>query len=97
MVGDNPTSDMEGVRRANIHHMGSTTQWRGVLVRTGVYKEGDETNGAHVVFCIPDACAVCVNDTDVEFVVAVTRCDVNFGTDTFDVVVACTNSDGLGL
>jgi len=49
MVGDNPTSDMEGVRRANIHHMGSTTQWRGVLVRTGVYKEGDETNGAHVV------------------------------------------------
>ena len=37
------------VGRANIHHMGSTTQWRGVLVRTGVYKEGDETNGAHVV------------------------------------------------
>ena len=49
MVGDNPTSDMEGVRRANIHHMGSTTQWRGVLVRTGVYKEGDETNGAAAV------------------------------------------------
>ena len=49
MVGDNPTSDMEGVRRANIHHMGSTTQWRGVLVRTGVYKPGDETNGASVV------------------------------------------------
>lgn len=49
MVGDNPTSDMEGVRRANIHHHGSTTLWQGVLVRTGVYKEGDETNGAHVV------------------------------------------------
>jgi len=49
MVGDNPTSDMEGVRRANIHHRDSTTEWRGVLVRTGVYKEGDETNGAHVV------------------------------------------------
>ena len=48
-VGDNPTSDMEGVRRANIHHHGSTTLWQGVLVRTGVYKEGDETNGAHVV------------------------------------------------
>ncbi len=35
MVGDNPTSDMEGARPANIHHMGSTTQWRGVPVRTG--------------------------------------------------------------
>jgi len=52
MVGDNPTSDMEGVRRANIHHAGqggSKTCWRGVLVRTGVYKEGDEINGADVV------------------------------------------------
>ena len=49
MVGDNPTSDMEGVRRANIHHAQSSTEWKGVLVRTGVYKEGDETNGAHVV------------------------------------------------
>ena len=48
-VGDNPTSDMEGVRRANIHHARTTTQWKGVLVRTGVYKEGDETNGAHIV------------------------------------------------
>ena len=37
------------VRRANIYHRGSTTQWRGVLVRTGVYKEGDEVNGADVV------------------------------------------------
>jgi hypothetical protein len=46
MVGDNPTSDMEGVRRANIHHAQSSTEWKGVLVRTGVYKEGDETNGA---------------------------------------------------
>ena len=37
------------MRRANIYHRGSTTQWRGVLVRTGVYKEGDETNGASAV------------------------------------------------
>ncbi len=55
MVGDNPTSDMEGARRANIHHRTSvhpnpqTTTWRGVLVRTGVFKEGDETNGAAAV------------------------------------------------
>merc|ERR550514_515197 len=49
MVGDNPASDMEGARRANIFHRGSTTSWSGVLVRTGVYKEGDETNGASVV------------------------------------------------
>lgn len=49
MVGDNPASDMEGVRRANIFHRGSSTTWTGVLVKTGVYKEGDETNGATVV------------------------------------------------
>ena len=47
MVGDNPTSDIEGARRSNIYHRKSgTTSWQGVLVRTGVYKEGDETNGA---------------------------------------------------
>ena len=46
MVGDNPTSDMEGVRRANIFHRNSSITWSGVLVRTGVYKDGDETNGA---------------------------------------------------
>jgi len=49
MVGDNPSSDMEGVRRANIFHRDSKTSWKGVLVKTGVYKEGDETNGASVV------------------------------------------------
>jgi len=49
MVGDNPASDMEGVRRANIFHRGSSTSWQGVLVKTGVFKEGDETNGAAVV------------------------------------------------
>jgi len=51
MVGDNPSSDMEGARRANIFHRGQGTnvQWKGVLVRTGVYREGDETNGAAVV------------------------------------------------
>ena len=51
MVGDNPSSDMEGARRANIFHRGkgSNVSWKGVLVRTGVYREGDETNGAAVV------------------------------------------------
>ncbi len=46
MVGDNPASDMEGVRRSNIFHRGGSINWQGVLVKTGVYKEGDETNGA---------------------------------------------------
>ena len=50
MVGDNPTSDIEGARRANIYHRKEgKTSWQGVLVRTGVYKEGDETNGAAAV------------------------------------------------
>jgi len=49
MVGDNPTSDIEGTRRCNIFHRNSTTSWDGVLVRTGVYKQGDETNGASAV------------------------------------------------
>jgi HAD superfamily hydrolase (TIGR01456 family) len=49
MVGDNPTSDIEGCRRANIFHRGSNTSWQGVLVRTGVWKEGDEENGAVTV------------------------------------------------
>ena len=48
MVGDNPMSDMEGARRANIHHRGTGTTWKGVLVRTE-HKEGDETNSAAVV------------------------------------------------
>ena len=71
-MGDNPASDMEGARRANIHHAaaaagadvgggggaaaangatGATpaTTWGGVLVRTGVFKAGDETNGAVAV------------------------------------------------
>jgi HAD superfamily hydrolase (TIGR01456 family) len=48
MVGDNPASDIEGVRRANIFHksQANLVTWSGVLVQTGVYKEGDETNGA---------------------------------------------------
>lgn len=48
MVGDNPASDIEGVRRANIFHkaQGNRVEWSGVLVKTGVYKDGDETNGA---------------------------------------------------
>lgn len=49
MVGDNPTSDIEGCRRANIFHRDSNISWQGVLVRTGVYKDGDEQNGAVVV------------------------------------------------
>ena len=36
MVGDRWESDVEGARTAGL---------RGVLVRTGLYKEGDESNG----------------------------------------------------
>mmetsp|Transcript_18337 Transcript_18337/g.63127 ORF Transcript_18337/g.63127 Transcript_18337/m.63127 type:complete len:102 (+) Transcript_18337:920-1225(+) len=50
MVGDNPASDMEGVRRANIAHRArGTAPWCGVLVRSGVFSDGDETNGAETV------------------------------------------------
>uniref|UniRef100_A0A7S0J1X8 Uncharacterized protein n=2 Tax=Calcidiscus leptoporus TaxID=127549 RepID=A0A7S0J1X8_9EUKA len=54
MIGDNPASDMEGVRRANIFHRTAalpekSTSWAGILVRTGVFKDGDETNLAEVV------------------------------------------------
>jgi HAD superfamily hydrolase (TIGR01456 family) len=49
MVGDNPTSDIEGCRRANIVHRNSNISWQGVLVRTGVYQDGDEKNGAVTV------------------------------------------------
>ena len=51
IVGDNPASDMEGARRANIFHSSEgagaasggaaprpATSWSGVLVRTGVFK-----------------------------------------------------------
>lgn len=42
MVGDNPMVDIEGARRAG-------RPWVGVLVRTGVYRDGDDTRGADVV------------------------------------------------
>ena len=40
MIGDNPASDMEGARRANIFHRasGAQTSWSGILVKTGVFK-----------------------------------------------------------
>ena len=64
MVGDNPQSDMQGPKNMNALQAslqgkpaaprgGSTEaegpEWAGVLVRTGVYADGDDTNGAMAV------------------------------------------------
>uniref|UniRef100_A0A7S1XUV5 Uncharacterized protein n=1 Tax=Phaeomonas parva TaxID=124430 RepID=A0A7S1XUV5_9STRA len=45
MVGDNPRSDMQGAFNAR----GAGRPWDGVLVRTGVYQDGDDTAHASVV------------------------------------------------
>lgn len=64
MVGDNPTSDMQGCVNMNeargqlerwshvlpgALNLPDISPWSGVLVRTGVYKDGDDVNGAIVV------------------------------------------------
>lgn len=70
MIGDNPTSDMQGCVNMNRDSEemtrwaealispsekaaraapSSLPPWTGVLVRTGVYKDGDETNRASVI------------------------------------------------
>ena len=41
MIGDNPEGDIEGANRKG---------WTSILVKTGIYKEGDNThNAAHIV------------------------------------------------
>ena len=51
MVGDNPASDMQSARamQADAESAGSGDTWQGVLVKTGVWAEGDDTNKAAVV------------------------------------------------
>ncbi|RPB08758.1 HAD-superfamily hydrolase [Morchella conica CCBAS932] len=46
MVGDNPASDIEG---ANRFKSDRGVEWVSVLVKTGVWREGDNTNGAKSV------------------------------------------------
>mmetsp|Transcript_15863 Transcript_15863/g.36804 ORF Transcript_15863/g.36804 Transcript_15863/m.36804 type:complete len:92 (+) Transcript_15863:152-427(+) len=43
MVGDNPASDMA------LSAMGKADGWKGCLVKTGVYADGDATCGASAV------------------------------------------------
>jgi ribonucleotide monophosphatase NagD (HAD superfamily) len=43
MVGDNPASDITG---ANRYKSSRGTEWVSVLVRTGVYRDGDYDGGA---------------------------------------------------
>lgn len=60
MVGDNPKSDMQGPNNMNAAAAEHTDredskkpcsiQWAGVLVRTGVYRDGvDDPNGADLI------------------------------------------------
>lgn len=46
MVGDNPRSDIAG---ANSYESPWGTEWVSVLVRTGVYRKGDDDGGAKAV------------------------------------------------
>lgn len=60
MIGDNPHSDMQGAINMNECRKTGTLEevqadqdvhapWSGVLVRTGVFSDGDDTNSASVV------------------------------------------------
>ena len=55
MVGDNPASDMQGPLNMQVKAArsgcgeGGSPQWHGVLVRTGVFSEGQSPNGALLV------------------------------------------------
>jgi HAD superfamily hydrolase (TIGR01456 family) len=46
MVGDNPASDIKG---ANNYRSSRGTQWISILLRTGVYRDGDNDCGASVI------------------------------------------------
>ena len=51
MIGDNPESDIEGgirIGNKNLKEKGENN-WKTILLKTGVWKEGQETNGAHFV------------------------------------------------
>ena len=51
MIGDNPLSDIEGgirVGKKNLKEKG-VNNWKTILLKTGIWKEGQDTNGAHFV------------------------------------------------
>mgnify|MGYP001084769343 CR=1 FL=1 len=51
MIGDNPLSDIEGGKRRGKYNetKSGTNNWKTILVKTGVYKDGGDTNGADYV------------------------------------------------
>ena len=51
MIGDNPLSDIEGANRRGKENLqkSGTNNWRSILVKTGVWKEGADTNNADYV------------------------------------------------
>ena len=51
MIGDNPLSDIEGANRRGEENFKKTgvNNWRSILVKTGVWQEGADTNNATYV------------------------------------------------
>ena len=51
MIGDNPLSDIDGAQRQGALNLSKTgvNNWKSILVRTGVWKDGDDTKNATFV------------------------------------------------
>ena len=51
MIGDNPASDIEGGVRIGNHNLkeNGVNNWKTILLRSGVWKEGEDTKGAHFI------------------------------------------------
>jgi ribonucleotide monophosphatase NagD (HAD superfamily) len=51
MIGDNPLSDIDGGVKIGLQNEQVTgvNNWKTILVRSGVYREGDDTKGAHFI------------------------------------------------
>ena len=51
MIGDNPKSDIEGGMRIGLSNEETTgiNNWKTILLRTGVWKEGEDDYGAHFI------------------------------------------------
>eukprot|EP00470_Lotharella_oceanica_P003915 CAMPEP_0170172240 /NCGR_PEP_ID=MMETSP0040_2-20121228/5479_1 /TAXON_ID=641309 /ORGANISM="Lotharella oceanica, Strain CCMP622" /LENGTH=471 /DNA_ID=CAMNT_0010412803 /DNA_START=50 /DNA_END=1465 /DNA_ORIENTATION=+ len=50
MVGDNPLSDIQGAINMNeMAERKGTEGWSGLLVKTGIYKDGEDTKGADLI------------------------------------------------
>ena len=51
MIGDNTESDIEGAKRQGQLNLKTNgiNNWKSILVKTGVWKGGEDTNGADFV------------------------------------------------